>query len=128
MIKRSGAFVLTILYLVTTVGFALNLHYCFNRVTSVNLDTPAKSCGMPANREMKCCKDKHIVVKVNDAHQGKAISSANVLPLLKLTHLLLPHFPLSVQEALAEANFRVDSPDPPPARIDPYLKNCVFRI
>jgi len=127
MIKRSAVIVLTLLYLVTTVGFALNLHYCFNRVTSVNFDTPAKSCGM-AIRELKCCKKKHLVVKVSDAHQGKSLTAALSLPMVKLAPFGLPNFFLCARQSLAEANFRVNSPDPPPGNVISYLKNCVFRI
>jgi len=71
MLKRSAAILLVVLYTITASGFALNLHYCFNRLASVQINAPAKSCvsGLEG-RKMACCKDKHIEVKVKDAHQS----------------------------------------------------------
>ena len=128
MIKRTGAIALTMLYLATAVGFALNVHYCFNQITAVNIDVPVKSCGMLLTDKMKCCKDKHFLVKVNDAHQGKVapVLSANSwfkVPAMRFTGLFVYR-----QQELALQNFRADHPDPPLSNITPYLKNCVFRI
>ncbi len=49
------------LYVVTVSGFALNMHYCFNRLRSVQIDAPANTCTkLLASSKMKCCKDRHI--------------------------------------------------------------------
>jgi hypothetical protein len=78
MLKKSAAIILLQLYLVTATGFALNLHYCFNRVRSVTIDAPAKSCAKSlAASKMKCCHDKRIEVKVKDSHQPAAKSSVS---------------------------------------------------
>lgn len=71
MLKRSAALLLILLYLGTVSGFALNLHYCFNRLSSVKIDAPAKACARGiAVSKMKCCSDKRIEVKVKDSHQA----------------------------------------------------------
>ena len=128
MFKRARAIILTILYLVTAVGFALNLHYCFNQITAVNIDVPVKSCGMQLNGKMKCCKDKHFLVKVNDAHQAKIASALSAIPGFKVPALRFTDLFVSRQQELALQNFHADHPDHPLNNITPYLKNCVFRI
>jgi hypothetical protein len=35
MIKKQGALLLALLYIITVAGFALNLHYCGDRVADV---------------------------------------------------------------------------------------------
>ena len=73
MFKRSVAMVLLMLYVITVSGFALNLHYCFNQISSVKVDAPANPCAkVLENSKMKCCKDKHIEIKVKDAHQNNS--------------------------------------------------------
>jgi hypothetical protein len=70
MLKRSAALILILLYLGTVSGFALNLHYCFNHLSSVKIDAPSKACAKGiAVSKMKCCSDKRIEVKVKDSHQ-----------------------------------------------------------
>src|ERR1700748_3720779 len=73
MIKRSGAFMLAILYSVTAFGFALNLHYCGRLLTSVQINSTGSSCSKLAVK-MKCCNDKQVQVKLKDAHQSTAFS------------------------------------------------------
>lgn len=74
MLKRSVTIVLVMLYLTTVSGFALNLHYCFNRPASakVKADAPANSCVKLQSSKMKCCKDQKIEIKVKDAHQNNS--------------------------------------------------------
>lgn len=72
MFKRSAIIVLTMLYLTTVSGFALNLHYCFKQLASVKIDAPANSCAKLQNSKMKCCKDQKIDIKVKDAHQSNS--------------------------------------------------------
>src|ERR1700759_492785 len=72
MMKRSVIIVLAMLYLTTVSGFALNLHYCFNRLASVQVDAPANSCAKLQNSKMKCCKNQKIEIKVKDAHQNNS--------------------------------------------------------
>jgi hypothetical protein len=75
MLKRSGAMLLAVLYTVTVLGFALNLHFCGNKVSSIKVNAQAKGCRQVVKAcNMKCCKDKHVDVKVKDAHQAESTS------------------------------------------------------
>lgn len=114
-----------LLYLVTASGFALNLHYCGKTLQSVKIDAPAKKCG-PV--KMKCCRDKHLEVKVKDAHKSAASHSL----LSKLFMVDLPKLPFEeylFPEQETAANVTSDRGPPNLGSKTPvYIKNCTFRI
>ena len=128
MLKRSAAVLLIFLYLGTVSGFALNLHYCFNRLSSVKIDAPPTACAKGfAAAKMKCCHDKRIEVKVKDAHKAEAKST--ILKIFNERMLLI----------LVDGGFFTASADhsaptvyrgPPEAlcKVPIYLTNCIFRI
>ena len=129
MVKRTGAILLTMLYTVTVLGFALNFHICGDYVASVKIDSPAVNCGMDkANGKMKCCKDKQVEVKVKDAHQAEATSFLAKVFGFELPHLsldgLFPALPSSVTEKFYDRGL----PDPPLQSIATFIRNCIFRI
>jgi hypothetical protein len=127
MLKRSATIFLLVLYTITVSGFALNLHYCFNQLASVQIDAPAKGCvNGPETRKMNCCKDKHFVVKVKDAHQNSSsLFSAKVFVAL-LPKPALPDFTIAAEEAaLAQSAYRGPPLSPP---VSAYLMNCNIRI
>jgi hypothetical protein len=128
MIKRSGALILTLLYLVTVTGFALNLHYCLSQVYSVNINTPAKSCSKVDAGSMKCCHNKHFEVKVKDAHQAPS-----TFALSKTFNLSLPVLPFAdllntAKPGLLADILYKDLPDPPLNNIPAFLRNHTFLI
>jgi hypothetical protein len=128
MIKRSGAVVLTLLYIVTAMGFAINLHYCCSHLASIKIDAPVKSCNMPVTGKMKCCQDKHLEVKVKDAHQGQSQSFLSKIFGFELPKLPFADFFFSAQQTLSDKDLDKDPPDPPSNGLINFLKNCVFRI
>jgi hypothetical protein len=127
MFKKPIVIVLMMLYLVTVSGFAVNLHYCFNRVSSIQIDAPSKGCvkGLET-REMKCCKDKHLVVKVKDAHQNGSFSFVSKVFIADVPNLQFADLPIT---GLNPAQFTTSYRGPPPLPDNAiYLKNCTFRI
>lgn len=130
MFKRSGALLLAILYTVTVAGFALNLHYCGNRVAAVKINAPAKSCVKPlAKTKMKCCKDTRLDVKVKDSHESQQTSFLSRIFSFELPKLPLEDFFLSAQRALLEIFAdRGPPPDKPSNKVAVILKNCMLRI
>lgn len=119
---------LLLLYISTVSGFALNLHYCFNHLTSVQIDAPVKTCTNGfATGKMKCCQDKHIEVKVKDAHQagsGSILSKIfnEDLPLILFGNIF---FTLPVNYITAVV-YRGPADALHPAPV--FLQNCAFRI
>jgi hypothetical protein len=114
------------LYVITVSGFALNLHYCFNRLASVKIDAPASCVKGLETSKMKCCKDRHFEVKVKDAHQNSAASFLAKIFSFDLPKLPFAAFSFSVQNNFTE---RLSERGPPPSPDVPvFLKNCIFRI
>lgn len=129
MIKRSGAILLTMLYIVTVFGFALNLHYCGSTLASVKIDSPStSSCKTLSGRKLKCCKDTQIAVKIKDAHQAESPSFFAGLFAFELPKIPFGDFLLSAQQALIEKLLDRGPPSTPSESIATFLKNCIFRI
>ena len=126
MFKKLSVLTIGLLYLVTASGFALNVHYCMGMVRSVKIDAPAKTCS-PVKKPMKCCRDKHVVVKIKDVHQAGPVSLLGKLFSFNLPKLPFEDFLFSAQKTLLE-KFYDHGPPAPPDTIPHYLKNCNFRI
>jgi hypothetical protein len=68
-LRRSIAFAIAALLLVSNTGFALTVHYCGGRISSVKSHfiqsgtSPKDCCGSKAETHRKCCSDKTITVK-----------------------------------------------------------------
>lgn len=128
MFKKISALTLVLLYLVTASGFAINLHYCGNKLASVKIDAPAKKCGLEKKiNKMKCCRDKHIEVKVKDVHKVPPTSI-----LSKLFSIDLPRLPFEDYIFPSEEE-TIDTPvqrGPPNggSKTDRYTQNCSYRI
>ena len=63
---------LALIYLATSSGLALQVHYCMDEVSGVSLsqadDNSCGYCGMEKNSN-NCCKDETKLVKLDDAHK-----------------------------------------------------------
>jgi recombinational DNA repair protein (RecF pathway) len=128
MFKKLSALFLVLLYVITANGFALNLHYCCTDITSVSIYSPLKSSGTFGVCKMNCCHNKHIEVKVKDAHQAQP-----QLFLAKTAVFLAPKAPFAdysfnLTKVIEAKNFGKDPPDALLNGPVIYLKNCVFRI
>jgi hypothetical protein len=127
MLKRSVVLMLMMLYVVTVSGFALNLHYCFNRLSAVNIDAPSGSCSKVLEKaKMKCCQERHIEVKVKDSHQAGSPSFWGKFFIFDLPALSLPDFSVSFPNERVERLLDRGPPEPP--GIPVFIKNCTFRI
>lgn len=128
MVKRAAIISLALLYTVTVIGFALNLHYCGDRIISVKFNAPAKNCYLAATGKMKCCHNTHLKIKVKDAHQGEVLLSS-----LRAWAFQIPKFPvsgffLSSQWVIADKPADRAPPDPSICLSCIFLKNSQFRI
>src|ERR1700761_4536165 len=122
MIKKISAMFLTKLYIVTVLGFVLNLHYCGTVLAGVKVNAPVKTCQPSAAKKMKCCKEKEIDVKVKDSHQSETTTTNFQLFGIEIPKIPFSDFFFSAQQALLEK--LSDQPtSPPPAKTDPVIKN-----
>ena len=127
MLKRAAAILLSVLYLVTASGFALNLHFCGDSITAVSINAAAKAPAGCADG-MGCCSNKHLVVKVKDAHLAQAPSLQAKLPVLAVAPLVHPYFSVNFNPAFSDGFINKHPPDPPLTGISTFLKNRTFRI
>lgn len=117
------------LYTVTVLGFALNLHYCGTQLASIKIDSPAESCKMAQEcGKMKCCKDKQLQIKVKDAHQAEPFSIISKLFGLDLPRLSYNGAYAPSRLACMDASLERGPPDGPMLNIITIIKNCIFRI
>jgi hypothetical protein len=131
MIKRLTTLFLTKVYIITVLGFALNLHYCGDVLASVTVNAPAKSSKIVVVKKMKCCNDKQLDVKVKDAHQGESQSILSKIFAFELPEISFGDYFLSAQKELLQKLSGSDPPAPPPAssgKAAQYIKNCALRI
>lgn len=129
MFKKLGAIVLTILYLVTAVGFVLNLRYCGKLITAVKIDVPTKNCGNSLmNGKMKCCSEKHFNIKIKDSHQGEFPSFLGRLFSFHVGKMPFANIAFNVPVAAGE---KIPGRAPPDLLLNNtpvFIKNCTFRI
>ena len=129
MLKRSDTFLLLLLYLITGIGFAVNLHYCGKLITTVKIDASLKSCektGMMPG--MKCCKNKRIDIKLKDVHQGQAHSFLSKLFSFKvIAASFVPEHFLPQAFLYSPSSYR-GPPDRLVTITPVFIKNCTFRI
>jgi hypothetical protein len=125
MIKRTAALLLTMAYAITAVGFAFDLHYCCNRLASVTINSPVKSCDMAAASKSKCCKNIHVEIKVKDAHQAESGSWVFAAYGFEIPRQLISDCFTFGDPSIT---INCDLHDPPCPAYPNFLKNCVFRI
>ncbi|MHA4807891.1 HYC_CC_PP family protein [Flavitalea flava] len=136
--KKFITAILAILYLGTSIGAPLHLHYCMGKLVSWGLiDHEAKNCGncgmlrkMNAKQcatKMNCCKDDHKLIK-SDKDQ-KVSSSAYELLKIHPDALVLNYGSLA---DTAVNSFSTEHPNAnaPPQRgkVPLFLLNRNFRI
>ena len=128
--KKFTAIFLTKVYLITALGFALNLHFCGDALASIKINAPAKVCKEPPGVSKKCCNEKQLDVKVKDAHQAESPSIISKLLSFEMPKIAFGDFVLSAQKALLEKlSDEVPPPPPPPSgKTSQYIKNGILRI
>lgn len=127
--KKFLASIVVLVYFVVSTGFVISVHYCMDKVRSLQLgDTSHKlcgQCGMPIKDNKGCCKDKVSVVKMQvDQTAAKWAKTDFSLPAIAIAHtsfLLLPLFNTQKQEQPVAHG-------PPLSKQDTYLRNRVFRL
>lgn len=125
--KRLFAFILAIIYLSSTAGATIHLHYCMDKLVNWSLNdegSKCKNCGM--EKDGGCCKDENKFVKNN---LDQSATGAIQLLLAAATDTSVSF--INVDE---NYSFSLISEHPachaPPIKtgVDILVRNCVFRI
>lgn len=123
--KKLVSTILIILYLATSTGATVNIHYCMGEMYSVNLDHSENcgKCGMEKG-EGDCCKDETRLIKVKDSHKPIQ-QDFSFAPL----YVIAPAYDIAPRsfKLIGEEKIPVSNNSPPDAPSLCVL-HCVFRI
>jgi len=117
------------LYLISSVGVSINLHYCGGKIKAISLSHTDESdcCGKEMEKKMNCCKDKTVSYQVKEDQSSSSTASIKV-PVKNIdTHFIFTEF---IKSNLYTPSYGVPDFHAPPDIVfsDTYLVNGVFRI
>ena len=139
--KKFIAAILAIIYLSTSMGATIHLHYCMDKLVSWSLRPEAANkkscpfCGMPKTTPDKhcgkqakgCCKDEQKQIKVQKDQKAAEAGFTLAKPLLQTAdHLTceLPSFILTTPTL----EYPTSHAPPRAENISLFIRNCNFRI
>ena len=129
--KKIFALILSILYLTSSVGATVNLHYCMEKLIGWDLsESKGKSCdncGMPEKQQKDCCKHEQKQVKLElDQKAPQSVDYTVSAPVLASSLFASPDDLVLVNTV---AFSHPQSHAPPGDPLTPvYLRNRVFLI
>lgn len=130
--KKVLTLLLAILYLGSSTGATFHLHYCMDKLVTVQFwhqDSPCSKCVAKAEKKCAkpCCKDKHQTVKLEKDHKV----SENNTALKDLAVLAAPlatfEFPPAGVTRLA-TSFPLTHAPPRNNKVPSHILHCTFRI
>jgi hypothetical protein len=131
--KKFIVAILAFLYISTSVGATVNLHYCMGKLQDWGFghkeSKTCDKCGMEksAKKDNGCCKDENKFVK-NDTDQKTAESAFQMFQVIAVA---LPvsfyEIPSAHIPSVTEENPQTHAP-PQSNGVAVYIRNCVFRI
>jgi hypothetical protein len=127
MMKKGSVLFLVLMYVITSTGFALNLHYCGSRIANIEINAIAKSCVTPmAKSKMKCCKDTKLNVK--DSHESQPNAFVPKTSPIGVRRSAFEDFILPVHQMLLDVLFDRGPPQPPKQTVPVFIKNRTLKI
>jgi hypothetical protein len=131
--KKFVTAILAVLYLGTSSGTTVHMHYCMGKLADWGLGhKESKTCGQCGmeksdKKDNGCCKDEHKFLKDDSAQK---VTESN-LQLIQLMATALPsaniHLPELALPSLTEESPNSNAP-PRTQGVPVYIRNCVFRI
>lgn len=128
--KRIVVLSLLLVYFGTTVGFAMSLHFCGSKISNVRINqSSSKPCCTKETEATpdKCCKDKHIQIKVSDEHH--TIQSAKIPAASNVDLFINLRETYDTNHTTFISISRLTERGPPERSGIPLtIKHCTFRI
>jgi hypothetical protein len=123
---RKTAFIFAIFYLLSVVGYGLELHYCLGQITDVNVAWLETSCACDDAHEKalpNCCEEKEFFVQVDEEHQS---SGSNTI--VGIYHPIIKEIKWDdrVDYAITEQSSHIELSNGPPKHRPIYKRNCSF--
>ena len=126
--KKVVAFILSIVYLTSSVGATVHLHYCMDKLVNWSLNdagSKCENCGMEKNDG--CCKDEQKLIKNNT--DQKITQSTIQVSQISAVIATIPaiYYIFELNSTLRERHSTHRGP-PNLSGFDILIYNCVFRI
>ena len=127
--KKLAASILLLIYFTVTTGFVVSVHYCMNKLDSIQLGDNSSEecgkCGMHVEDSGGCCKDDVKLVKMQADQAFAKVLSAD-FSFYTVWPVPIDHYSAPLQNSIQEEYPLAHGP--PLSEQDTYLKNCVFRL
>lgn len=130
--KRLSAFIILLIYFVTTTGATLQLHYCMGKFAGWSIaGNSAKKCGkcgmkQEPKEDNGCCKDEHKLIKIEDDQKANYLSFDISKPVASAPVVTENTFTYAIPET-KELLPQTNAP-PRSCNTSIHIANCVFRI
>jgi hypothetical protein len=127
-VKKSFLILFSFVYFLSSIGLAVNLHYCGSKFVSASFTHSDESkCCRVKMKKKGCCKEKSVFYKVqgNQDKGSKILSLKNNIKQLNLFYTSITYLIKLKTNLLFQ--FNADEPPDGYARYT-YLVNRVFRI
>lgn len=130
--KKVSIAILAILYISTSVGATVNMHYCMGKLANWGFgEIKSKTCGKcgmkKSDQDNGCCKDEQKFIK-NDTDQKTAKTDFQITQApgvyIPVSFFEMPAVDIS---AITEEN-PVSNAPPRYSKVAVYIRNCVFLI
>ncbi|MBC7552502.1 MAG: hypothetical protein H7257_00835 [Taibaiella sp.] len=131
--KQILVLLIAMLYLATTVGASVEIHYCMGKSAGANFvhkdDGKCRRCGMKNDEKKGCCKDEHHVFKTSDHTQFKAdfhVNPVEINALVPAKHYT--NYRVFLKTAKSNITARANAPPPLVYKCPIYLRIRNLRI
>ena len=117
-------------YLITVIGFAVNMHFCSGKLSSVKLNESAKCSACKSEKSIAvkhdCCKSSSVEAKIKDSHE--AGFKVQLPQDFSITLFLTEKFSFLAESVPTFSFASALNKAPPLSSIfSLHLLNCVFR-
>lgn len=131
--KKFIVAILSFLYLATSTGATVQLHYCMDKLVgwdiNAELSHKCSKCGMEKSSPNKkgCCKDEQKQVKLQN---DQKLTEASINLMLLSSQAAPAGFNAFASEPLLSITHKFPVSHAPPRKgvVETYLMNCNFRI
>jgi len=127
--KKIIVSILTVLYLFSSTGATIHMHYCMDKLISWDLSghgNKCSNCGMEKKGHGGCCKDQSKFVK-NDFDQKVTESMIAGIQFVSSAPVAFINISENFSSSLSEKYPIIHAP-PLISGVDILIRNCVFRI
>lgn len=130
-LKKLVVLILSLIYLTSSVGATVHLHYCMDKLIGWSLSGTSEKkcdkCGMEKKDSKGCCKDENKQVKLQNDQKLATFYVANLT-----SPAVIPEHNINEyqfwQLSFVAASFPLSHSPPAQSLVSAYLRNCVFRI